>query len=101
MTRTPYALAPAPDGVPELMMLFLSTGLPAVTSTPVVLAPPGPVIVMFAIVPLAEASTPPVTVVVPPWPPETVMPGWSVKPPAKVPLCTRTLAPVPTAWLCP
>ncbi|MEI2671576.1 MAG: hypothetical protein V9G13_10755 [Marmoricola sp.] len=80
VTCTPYALEPAPVGVPESMMLFFNTGLPAVTSTPAVSVPPGPVIVMFAIVPLAEASTPPLTVVVPPTPPVTVRPGCRVKP---------------------
>ncbi|MEI2671570.1 MAG: hypothetical protein V9G13_10725 [Marmoricola sp.] len=35
MTRTPYALEPAPVGVPELMMLSFNNGLPPATSTPV------------------------------------------------------------------
>ena len=86
VTRTPYALDPAPEGVPELMMLFFNNGLPPATSTPV----PEPVIDMFSIVPLTDAVTMLLTVVVPPpTPPRTVMPDWRVKLP-KVPLCTNT-----------
>ena len=88
VTRTPYALEPAPVvgsvpvGVPELMMLFFSNGLPPATTTPVVWKPPGPLIVMFSIVPLTDAVTMPVTVVVPPpTPPRTVMPDTRVKAP--------------------
>lgn len=63
VTRTPYALEPAPVGVPELITLSFNCGLPPPTSTPVVLAPPDPVIDMFSMVPLTEAVTVPEIVV--------------------------------------
>ena len=104
VTRTPYALEPAPVvgsvpvGVPELMVLFFNNGLPPATRTPVVWEPPGPLIVMFSIVPLTDAVTIPLIVVVPPpTPPVTVMPDARVKA-LNVPLCTSTLElPVPVA----